>query len=350
MSASYHTVMPDDSRFMQAALRYARGGLGSTWPNPVVACLLVKDGVIVARGRTQPGGRPHAETVALDAAGEAARGATAYVTLEPCAHTGQTPPCTEALISAGVARVVAACTDNDPRVNGKGLAQLRAAGIVVVSGVCAAEAQALSEGFFHHLKTGRPFVTVKVASSLDGKIALAGGESKWITGAPARAYVQQLRAEHDAVLTTAATALKDAARLTLRLPHAPRPPVRVLLDRHGRVPQDAPIFSMDQPTWVYTNAGTPLDNTSAGLDLAWVLRDLGTRGITRLLVEAGGTLVTGLLRAQLVNRLEVLVSGKAIGDDGLSWLKPLGLAALPAAPVLEYTQRLGDDALLRYAL
>jgi len=358
---SYHNPLPGDSRFMQAALAYARGALGTTWPNPAVACLLVKDGAILARGRTQPGGRPHAETVALAQAGDAARGATAYVTLEPCSHHGQTPPCAEALIAAGVARVVAACRDDDARVNGAGLARLAAAGIAVTVRVLEAEALALNEGFFHRLGAGRPFVTVKVATSLDGKIALQNGDSKWITGIESRRYVQQLRARSDAILTTAATALKDEARLTLRDGvNSPRPPVRILLDRQGRVPPHAPIFQGEQETWVYGRGEgrgvrhtifieTPLmpdaPPLTPSLNLLWILQDLAARGITSVLVEAGAVLNSALLEQNLVQRWIHCTAPKVLGQGALPMLTGIAAAAMPDNWRVSNRFRLGDDSI-----
>lgn len=357
---------------MHAALAYARGALGTTWPNPAVACLLVKDGAILTRGRTQPGGRPHAETVALASAGDAARGATAYVTLEPCSHHGQTPPCADALIAAGVARVVVACRDSDARVNGAGLARLMAAGIPVVCGVLEAEALALNEGFFHALRTKRPFVTIKVAASLDGKIALKNGDSKWITGAETRAFVQQLRAQSDAILTTATTAQKDEARLTLRDGvRSPRLPVRVLLDRQGRVPPHAPIFQGEQETWVYRDEGarreargaagmtetesalfidTPLVpcalRLTPSLDIPWILRDLAARGITRVLVEAGSALNTALLQQHLVQRWVQCVAPKMLGEGASPMLGAQNLAAIPDNWQVTARRNIGGDSII----
>ena len=208
----------DDLSHMRAALALARRGLGNTWPNPTVGCVVVRDGRVIGRAVTAPGGRPHAEPLALAMAGTAARGATVYVTLEPCCHHGRTPPCTEALIAAGVARVVIASPDPDPRVNGQGIARLRAAGIVVDAGLLAAEAEDVNAGFFHRVRHGRPLVTLKLASTLDGRIATRTGESRWITGEPARRMAHALRGRHDAVMVGVGTVLADDPDLTCRIP------------------------------------------------------------------------------------------------------------------------------------
>ncbi|MGY4803023.1 bifunctional diaminohydroxyphosphoribosylaminopyrimidine deaminase/5-amino-6-(5-phosphoribosylamino)uracil reductase RibD, partial [Teichococcus aerofrigidensis] len=214
---------------MRAALALAARGLGNTWPNPAVGCVIVKEGVVVGRGWTAPGGRPHAETEALRRAGAAARGATAYVTLEPCCHWGRTPPCADALIAAGVARVVVAMQDPDPRVDGAGLRRLREAGIAVASGMLEAEARALNAGFLKRLASGLPLLTLKLATTLDGRIATRAGESQWITGPAARRAAHALRGRHDAVLVGSGTALADDPDLTCRLPgFAPVPTVRVV--------------------------------------------------------------------------------------------------------------------------
>ena len=199
----------DDADFMRAAIALARQGLGETAPNPTVGCVIVRDGRVVGRGRTAPGGRPHAETAALVMAGAAAFGATAYITLEPCAHQGKTPPCTEALIAAGITRVVVATRDPDPRVNGRGISLLRDSGIQVVEGVGAAVAEAINEGFFSVIRHGRPMVTLKLATTLDGRIATRSGESQWITGEPARRVSHALRGTHDAVMVGVGTVLAD---------------------------------------------------------------------------------------------------------------------------------------------
>jgi diaminohydroxyphosphoribosylaminopyrimidine deaminase/5-amino-6-(5-phosphoribosylamino)uracil reductase len=347
---------------MRAALGLARRGLGNVWPNPAVGCVIVKDGRVVGRGWTQPGGRPHAETEALARAGDAAQGATAYVTLEPCAHHGKTPPCAEALVAAGLARVVVALDDPDPRVAGRGLARLREAGIAVETGLCEAEAAELNAGFLMRVGSGRPLVTLKLATSLDGRIATASGESRWITGPPARERAHLLRAEHDAILVGTETVITDDPELTCRVPGlAGRSPVRVVLDRRLRIPATAKLFAAPPaaPVWLVT-AATPDQVRKArlrdrgveiieieqdgpdGLDLPAVLAALGGRGLTRLLVEGGGRLAGALLRQRLVDRLAWFHAPLLIGGDGVPAVAPLGFAALAEAPEFE---RLGSEAI-----
>jgi len=252
---------------MGVALTLARRGLGSVWPNPSVGCVLVRDARFVARGWTQPGGRPHAETEALKRAGDAARGATAYVSLEPCAHHGATPPCADALVRAGIARCVAAVEDRDPRVAGRGLAALREAGVETTLGVCGAEAEDLNAGFFMRVRHGRPLVTLKLATSLDGRIATHAGHSQWITGEGARRRTHLLRAEHDAVMVGAATALADDPLLTCRLPGAEqRSPVRIVADGRMQLPLTARLVTSaaSAPTWLITLDGGEGTRREAG--------------------------------------------------------------------------------------
>ena len=343
-----------DLEYMRAALNLARRNLGQTWPNPAVGCVIVKDGRVVGRGWTARGGRPHAETEALARAGAAARGATAYVSLEPCSHHGRTPPCADALIAAGVARVVAAVDDPDRRVSGKGIARLRAAGVAAEAGSCAQEAAELNAGFFIRVRQGRPLVTLKLATSLDGRIATANGASRWITGPAARERAHLLRATHDAVLIGTGTAKADDPQLTCRLPGmADRSPVRIVLDRALQLPPSLRLFvERDAPTWVAT---LPLANaarkaalgeqgievldvppdTAGRIDVAALLCALGDKGLTRLLVEGGGELAASLLRAGLVDRLVWMRAPLAIGGDGLPAIAALGLDAPGAAPRFE---------------
>jgi diaminohydroxyphosphoribosylaminopyrimidine deaminase/5-amino-6-(5-phosphoribosylamino)uracil reductase len=341
-----------DLGHMRTALGLARRGLGNTWPNPAVGCVIVKDGRVVGRGWTQKGGRPHAETEALARAGKGAKGATAYVSLEPCSHHGKTPPCAEALIAAGITRVVAAVEDPDPRVSGAGIARLKAAGITAETGLCAAEAAELNAGFFCRVKHGRPLVTLKLATSLDGRIATASGESRWITGPAARARAHLQRATHDAVLVGTGTALADDPQLTCRLPGLEnRSPVRIVLDRNLRLPPTLRLFSEagQVPTWLVTLPGSsstqqallrqqgieivPVEaNLAGGIDLARMLRALGGKGLTRLLVEGGGALAASLLRAGLVDRLVWMRAPLALGDDAIPAIAALELADLAAAP------------------
>jgi diaminohydroxyphosphoribosylaminopyrimidine deaminase / 5-amino-6-(5-phosphoribosylamino)uracil reductase len=337
---------------MRAALGLARRGLGQVWPNPAVGCVIVKDGRIVGRGWTQKGGRPHAESEALARAGRAAKGATAYVSLEPCSHHGRTPPCAEALIAAGIARVVAAVEDPDPRVSGGGIARLKAAGVVVETGLCAEEATDLNAGFFCRVKQGRPLVTLKLATSLDGRIATASGESRWITGPAARERAHLLRATHDAVLVGTGTALADDPLLTCRLPGLKsRSPMRVVIDRNLRLPATLRLFTEagQTPTRVVTLAASDSarqqslrqqgveiiavgSDVAGGVDLAPMLRVLGDQGLTRLLVEGGGVLAASLMRAGLVDRLVWMRAPLVLGGDGVPAIAALDLDALAAAP------------------
>lgn len=355
---------------MRAALTLARRGLGTVWPNPAVGCVILNDGRVVGRGWTQPGGRPHGETEALRRAGEAARGAVAHVSLEPCCHWGQTPPCVDALIAAGVRRVVVALEDPDPRVAGKGLRRLRTAGLDVDVGLCAEEAAELNAGFLSRLRLGRPLVTFKLATSLDGRIAIASGESQWITGPPARERAHALRASHDAIMVGTGTVVADDPQLTCRLPGlGHRSPVRVVIDRHLRIPPAARIIADAHrvPTWVLTlrsadpgrraaflaNGVTLIDVNDDGeeqIDLAAALAVLGERGITRLLVEGGARLAAAFFRARLVDRLVWVHAPLVIGGDGIPAIAGFDLAALAGAPAFERlsTETIGDDVLTTF--
>jgi len=340
---------------MGAALGLARRGLGRVWPNPAVGCVLVArhDGrsVVVGRGWTQPGGRPHAETEALTRAGNLARGATAYVTLEPCSHHGKTPPCAEALIAAGVRRVVAAIEDPDPRVSGRGIARLREAGLEVSLDVGAEVAREINAGFLTRIARGRPMVALKLATSLDGRIALANGESRWITGSEARQRAHLLRATHDAILIGTGTAAADDPQLACRLSGLEnRSPLRIVLDRSLRLSPAARLFDGAAPTWVVHGPNAEsgrvrllrqkkndidlLEVALGGdgrLDLATLFAVLAQRGLTRVLVEGGGMVAAALLRAGLVDRLYWFRAGGLIGDDGRPAVEALGLEALGQA-------------------
>jgi diaminohydroxyphosphoribosylaminopyrimidine deaminase/5-amino-6-(5-phosphoribosylamino)uracil reductase len=357
---------------MAAALGLARRALGRAWPNPAVGCVILDpDGGVAGRGHTGRGGRPHAEAEALAGAGLRARGGTAYVSLEPCAHHGQTPPCAEALIAAGIARAVIAVEDPDPRVSGRGLALLRQAGIAVVPGLARDEAAEINAGFFTRIREGRPLVTLKLATSLDGRIALASGESKWITGEAARRRGHWLRATHDAVLVGAGTALSDDPQLTCRLPGLEgRSPVRVLIDPNLRVPTTAKLYREARPIplWVIAAPGAPeadapgrpatgaeILRLPAGPDgrpsAPTVLQALGARGITRLLVEGGSRMAAALLDAGLVDRMAWFRAPVLIGADGLPAAALLGLDRLSRAPRFRLTgvEQLGPDLLESYA-
>jgi diaminohydroxyphosphoribosylaminopyrimidine deaminase/5-amino-6-(5-phosphoribosylamino)uracil reductase len=356
-----------DLRSMRAALALARRGLGTVWPNPAVGCVIVDRGRIVGRGWTQPGGRPHGETEALGRAGEAARGATAYVSLEPCCHWGRTPPCTDALIAAGIRRVVVALEDPDPRVAGAGVRQLHAAGLEVETGLCEAEAAEINAGFFCRLRNRRPLVTLKLATSLDGRIATGSGESQWITGPPARERAHALRAAHDAIMVGTGTVLADDPQLTCRLPGlAHRSPVRVVVDRHLRIPPTTRLISDARavPVWVMTlpsadperrqaflRAGATVIDIDPSPDgngsLAAALAALGERGITRLLVEGGGHLAAAFARAGLIDRLVWVHAPMLIGGDGIPAIAEVGLEVLSKAPSFTRlsTETVGDDVL-----
>lgn len=356
----------DDARFMRLAIALGARGLGRVWPNPAVGCVIVQGGRIVGRGRTADGGRPHAETQALAQAGAAARGATAYVSLEPCAHHGRTPPCTGALASAGVARVVTALTDPDPRVSGRGHAALRAAGIALTEGVLAAEARAVQAGFLLRLIAGRPLVTLKVATSLDGRIATASGESQWITGPGARRAVHAMRAVHDAVLIGAGTARADDPALTVRGLGPMPQPVRVVASRWldvppggtlGRSAREVPVWLLHGPgvdaarRQAWADTGARLIEVPVGegrqLDASGMLLALGAAGLTRVFCEGGGTLAASLLAAGLVDRLALFTGGLAIGAEGRPSLGAMGLGTLDEAPRfrLSEVRALGGDTL-----
>ena len=361
---------PVDRDHMAHALRLAARGLGNVWPNPAVGCVLVRDGIVVGRGWTQPGGRPHAEVRAMDQAGPLAEGATAYVTLEPCAHHGHTPPCAEALIAARVARVVTALTDPDPRVCGKGHALLRAAGIAVTEGVLTPEATHLNAGFLKRVTQGLPFVTLKLAATLDGRIATTTGESRWITGAQARRKVHAMRLSHDAVMVGSGTALADDPDLTVRDMGVIRQPIRIVLDRTlklspegrlGRTARDAPVWLIHGPDApadaqrAWQTAGATLSEapgTDGHLDLSAALQTLAAKGLTRILCEGGSTLAAALIRAALVDELALFSGAALIGAEGHPALGALGLTRLADAPRprLVQTETVGHDIFSRWSL
>ena len=355
-----------DIDYMRTALSLARRGLGWAWPNPAVGCVLVKDGAVVGRGWTQAGGRPHGETEALDRAGEKAKGATAYVSLEPCCHWGKTPPCTDALIAAKVGRVVVPVEDPDPRVSGRGIARLKEAGIEVTTGLLAAEAAEVNEGFFLRIEQGRPLVTLKLATTLDGRIATSKGESRWITGEPARDRAHLLRARHDAVMIGSNSVLADDPELTCRLPGmVDRSPVRIIVDGRLRIPLTARVVADARrvPTWfialkgdaperhrAFRDAGVELIEVAAAgetVDLAAALQELGRRGLTRVLVEGGASLAAALMRGNLVDRLAWFHAPRLIGGDGIPAVTGFGVDRLALTPHFERTgvETLGEDIL-----
>ncbi len=354
---------PDDQRFMRLALDLGRRGLGNSWPNPAVGAVIVRDGVVIGRGWTQAGGRPHAETEALRRAGAAARGATLYATLEPCSHHGKTPPCAEAIIAAGIARVVSAIEDPNPEVAGRGDNMLRAAGIAVTAGVCAEEARRDHAGHIRRILDGRPHVTLKLAVSSDDKAGLAGRKPAPITGEETRARMHLMRAMNDAILTGIGTVLSDDPALTCRLPGmAAQSPVRVVLDRDLRLPSSAACArtARDVPVWVFCGEDAPAERERAlsdqglivqrttagegGLDLHAVLQALAARGITRLMVEAGPRLSAAFLRADLVDEAFLLRGRDAIGADGIDALDGLALSALTGPLKLIGTEQVGADS------
>lgn len=350
----------DDARFMAHALTIGRRGMGQVWPNPAVGCVIVRDNRIVGRGWTATGGRPHAEPIALAQAGTKAQGATAYVTLEPCAHTGQTPPCAQALIDAQIGRVVIACGDRDPRVDGGGVAMLRAAGIAVETGVLAAEALEDHAGFLRRVSGDLPYLTLKLATTVDGRIATRTGESQWITGPDARRAVHAMRARHDAVMVGAGTVRADNPQLTVRGMGARRQPVRVVMTSDLDLPLDAGLFAStdDAPVWICHGAqadasafvargavSVPCRLQDKRVDVRAALTALGKQGITRVFCEGGGMLAATLLRENLVDRLEVFQAGKVIGADGLAAVGGMDVAALADAAGFNYVQskRVGAD-------
>jgi diaminohydroxyphosphoribosylaminopyrimidine deaminase/5-amino-6-(5-phosphoribosylamino)uracil reductase len=351
-----------DARFMALALTLGRRGLGNTWPNPAVGAVVVRDGAIVGRGWTQPGGRPHAETEALRHAGQAARGATIYVTLEPCSHHGRTPPCADAIIAAGVWRVVSALADPNPEVAGRGHARLRAAGIAVAVGEGAAQARRDHAGHIRRMREGRPHVTLKLAVSADGKAGLAGRRPVAITGEAARNAVHLMRARNDAILVGIGTVLSDDPALTCRLPGmAGRSPVRIVLDTELRLPLGSRLAQTAEQTPVWLFAGASADGSREealrslgvevlrqagnGLDLPGVLRALAGRGITRLMVEGGPTVAAAFLDAGLVDTVTLFRSDAVVGLGGIDAIEGHTLDVLTQSARLRRTggEMIGTD-------
>ena len=323
----------DDHRYMTRALRLAEYGLYGADPNPRVGCVLVRHGEIVGEGWHERAGEAHAEVRALEAAGEQAFGATAYITLEPCCHYGRTPPCTDALLRTGVIRVVAAMADPNPQVAGRGLTQLRAAGVAVECGLLEAEARALNPGFIQRMTEGLPLVRIKLAMSLDGRTALASGDSQWLTGDAARQDVQRLRARSSAILTGIGTVLADNPQLNVRLPEASRQPLRVILDTELRTPPAAKLLQLPGPVLIFTAmadpaAQAPLQAAGAEiiviprceweLNLQRVMRELARRECNEVHVECGPTLAGALLQAGLVDELVIYMAPILLGDRARS--------------------------------
>jgi diaminohydroxyphosphoribosylaminopyrimidine deaminase/5-amino-6-(5-phosphoribosylamino)uracil reductase len=353
---------------MRAALGLARRGLGRTWPNPSVGCVIVDEtGAIIGRGWTQTGGRPHAETEALKQAGARAKGATAYVTLEPCAHFGKTPPCADALIAAGIARVVVAITDPDPRTAGQGLARLRGSGIAVSEGTCTNDAREVTAGFLTRIEKGRPYFILKSATTMDGRIAAHTGASQWITGEAARARGHLMRAESDAVMIGIGTAMADDPMLDVRLPGLQEyRPVRIVADGQLRLPLTSKLVTtaQSQPLWIITRPGADAARTEAlknagaeiiqvatipsgALDLPAAARELAARGLTRVLVEGGGQLAASMIHAGLIDRIAAFRAGRVMGGDGLPAIAAMSVASPDAAPrfTLRHIERVGEDVL-----
>lgn len=359
-------VVTDDERFMAAAIRLCRRNLGLTSTNPSVACLIVKDGVILGAAVTAPGGRPHAETQALAEAGEAARGATAYVTLEPCSHHGKTPPCADALIASGIARVVVSVTDPDERVAGRGLSMLRDAGIAVETGVLEAEGRAALAAYLNRQTKKRPYVTLKLAVSADGMLGRLGAGQVAITGPISRGQVHVLRAETDAILIGIGTALADDPELTCRLPGLEaRSPVRIVLDPRLELPPTSklartagivPVIvvtskeSLDDPALEARHEALETLGVEVLIcdprRLDTLLTALATRGISSLLVEGGARAARSFLDAGLVDRVLLFNGAGSIGKDGVA--SPFVSGRVPDGFSLRHTARYGADVLQDY--
>jgi diaminohydroxyphosphoribosylaminopyrimidine deaminase/5-amino-6-(5-phosphoribosylamino)uracil reductase len=355
----------DDAKWVRRALRLAARGRGRTSPNPMVGAVIVKRGAVVGEGYHQQVGGPHAEVWALQAAGRDARGATVYVTLEPCCHHGRTPPCTDALIASGVKRVVAAQLDPDARVSGAGVRQLEKAGVRVDVGVLEEQARRLNEGYLKRIATGLPFVSLKAAMSLDGKIATAGGESRWITGERARRVAHRMRAEHDAIMVGAETALADDPELTVRLAKG-RDPLRIVVDSRGRIPATARLLRTgDRPPIIVVTEAAPAASrsrlASAGaqvwvspsvegrVDLGWLLRKLAENGVNSLLIEGGGTLAAGALAAGVVDRVYFFLAPLILGgSEARSPVEGDGVSRLAVAWRIQSmrVRRIGEDLLI----
>ena len=354
---------------MQTALTLGRRGLGQTWPNPAVGAVVVRDGLVVGRGWTQPGGRPHAETEALGRAGAAARGATLYVTLEPCCHHGRTPPCTDAIIAAGIGRVVSAIEDPNPQVAGQGHDLLRQASVKVAVGEGADAARRDHAGHIRRVRDGRPHVTLKLAASADGKAGLTGRRPASITSEASRERAHLMRAMNDAVLTGIGTVLSDDPQLTCRLPGmAARSPVRVVLDTGLRIPLTSQLLGAARaaPLWIIAGPDASHDAermlrqhgaevlraplAGASLDIAAVLRLLSVRGITRVMVEAGPILASAFLAAGVVDVAVLFQSAAPLGDDGIAALEGRSLDDLTRSArfIHRTTESIGTDTMTIY--
>ncbi|MGA8825000.1 MAG: bifunctional diaminohydroxyphosphoribosylaminopyrimidine deaminase/5-amino-6-(5-phosphoribosylamino)uracil reductase RibD [Pseudolabrys sp.] len=354
----------DDERFMQLALALGRRNLGHTWPNPAVGAVIVKDGIILARGWTQQGGTPHAEIEALRRAKKAAQGATMYVTLEPCSHQGKTPPCADAIVRAGIARVVSALEDPNPEVAGQGHERLRAKGVVVDVGLGAEEARRTHAGHITRMAQKRPYVTLKLAISADGKAGLAGRKQASITSGIARERVFQMRAASDAILVGIGTVLSDDPQLTCRLPGMfERSPVRVVLDPQLNVPLSNSVVATvrETPTWVFASPKASsmaeeilqqkgckvfrVDERDGRLDVQHVLKTLAEQGITRLMVEGGPTVAASFVDADLVDEAILMRGEKTIGSTGIDPLEGMPLDALTGRLTSRGSEKIGVDTI-----
>ena len=357
-------AVADDARFMSLAFTLGRRGLGNTWPNPAVGAVIVKDDVIVGRGWTQAGGRPHAEVEALHHAKKAAQGATLYVTLEPCSHQGKTPPCADAIIKAGIARVVSALEDPNPEVAGKGHERLRAKGITVDIGLRADEARRVHAGHIMRVQNGRPYVMLKLAVSADGKAGLAGRKPVAITGETSRVRVFQMRAASDAIMVGIGTVLSDNPQLTCRLPGMfERSPVRVVLDAKLKLPLATSVVATvrETPTWVFTSSKPSaiaeeilqqkgckvfrVGDVDGRLDLDEVLKVLAEKGITRLMVEGGPKVAGAIAAAGLVDEVALLRGEKTIGANGIEPLEGMPLNGFTGQLHARGSEKLGPDTL-----
>ncbi len=365
-------MIEQDKHYMARAIALAQLGRFTTSPNPNVGCVIVRDNVIVGEGYHQKAGEPHAEVHALRMAGDKAKGATAYVTLEPCSHYGRTPPCAEALINAGISRVVASMQDPNPQVAGRGLFMLQQAGVEVSSGLLMADAEAINKGFFKRMRTAFPFIQLKLAASLDGRTALASGESKWITSPEARQDVQALRAEASAILSTSNTVLADDPSLTVRWDELPsdiqsiypqealRQPIRIILDRYNKVTPEHKVTQQDGPCWLVrpnpdkTQFSSQVEQFAIpehgeGIDLVVMMMKLAKRNVNSIWVESGPKLAGSLLKLGLVDELIVYIAPKLLGNTARGLINLPELQHLKDAPNFEFTDvtQVGKDLRLR---
>ncbi len=354
----------NELKYMSLALKLAKNGKYTTSPNPMVGAVIVKDGKILATGYHKKAGQPHAEINALSKLNFQAQNCEMYVTLEPCSHYGRTPPCADVIIRSGIKKVVIATLDPNPLVNGKGVEKLKNAGIEVVSGILEEEAKKLNEKFFKYITTKTPFVALKIAQTLDGKISLKNGESKWITSEKSREYVHKLRMEYDAVLTGIGTILKDDSQLNVRLKKVYKQPFRIILDSRLKIPLSARVLEEPNKVIVLTTNLTDrekleqirskgvevvITNEKDGkIDLKSALKALGEKNITSVMVEAGPTLLTSFLKESLFDKIYLFVASKVFGADSKSIFSELGLEDISKSPQfrIESVKKIGEDLLL----